>query len=61
MKNIKLFAVTFLLLLACTTPKSTENTPTSGFAFTKTSLDHGSISLSDYEGRVVYLFFFGYN
>ncbi|SMO92567.1 peroxiredoxin family protein [Gracilimonas mengyeensis] len=27
--------------------------------FTYNSLDHGEISLSDYEGKVVYLFFFG--
>jgi len=29
--------------------------------FTLESLDHGSQSLSDYEGKVVYLFFFGYS
>lgn len=28
--------------------------------FTHTTLDHGQISLSDYQGKVVYLFFFGW-
>ena len=28
--------------------------------FTYTTLDPGTISLSDYSGRVVYLFFFGW-
>ena len=28
--------------------------------FTYTTLDHGTISLSDYSGKVVYLFFFGW-
>lgn len=29
--------------------------------FTYATLDHGTISLSDYNGKVVYLFFFGWN
>ncbi len=29
--------------------------------FTYATPDHGTISLSDYSGRVVYLFFFGWN
>jgi len=61
MKYFNIMAATFFCLLACTTPKNTESTPDSGFAFTRNSLDHGSVSLADYEGRVVYLFFFGYN
>ena len=28
--------------------------------FTYTTLDYGTISLSDYSGKVVYLFFFGW-
>jgi len=28
--------------------------------FTHTTLDHGQISLSDYYGEIVYLFFFGW-
>ena len=28
--------------------------------FTHNTLSHGTISLSDYRGKVVYLFFFGY-
>lgn len=28
--------------------------------FTHNTLDHGQISLSDYQGKVVYLFFFGW-
>lgn len=29
-------------------------------AFTHQTLDDGTISLSDYQGKVVYLFFFGW-
>jgi len=29
--------------------------------FTYPTLDHGTVSLSDYRGKVVYLFFFGWN
>ena len=29
--------------------------------FTHTTLDHGTVSLSQYRGKVVYLFFFGWN
>ena len=29
--------------------------------FTHTSLEHGQIKLSDYRGKVVYLFFLGHN
>ncbi len=29
--------------------------------FTHNTLSHGTISLSDYRGKVVYLFFFGYD
>ncbi|NUO82285.1 redoxin domain-containing protein [candidate division KSB1 bacterium] len=29
--------------------------------FTHASLDHGQIKLSDYRGKVVYLFFLGHN
>ena len=28
--------------------------------FTHNTLDHGQISLSDYQGKIVYLFFFGW-
>ena len=28
--------------------------------FTHSTLSHGTISLSDYQGKVVYLFFFGW-
>ena len=28
--------------------------------FTHNTLDHGQISLSDYQGNIVYLFFFGW-
>ena len=28
--------------------------------FTHQTLSHGSVSLSDYQGKVVYLFFFGW-
>jgi len=28
--------------------------------FTHTTLSHGSVSLSDFRGKVVYLFFFGH-
>ena len=30
-------------------------------AFTHNTLDHGQISLSDYSGKVLYLYFLGYN
>ena len=29
--------------------------------FTHESLDHGQIKLSDYRGKVIYLFFMGHN
>ena len=29
--------------------------------FTYSTVDHGTISLSDYNGKIVYLFFFGWN
>ncbi len=29
--------------------------------FSLSSLEHGQITLSDYTGKVVYLFFFGFN
>jgi hypothetical protein len=38
-----------------------QNVGTEAPDFTYETLDHGTISLSDYRGRVVYLFFFGWN
>ena len=49
-----------LILILLTTGVMGQSVGTKAPDFTYTTLDHGTISLSDYSGRVVYLFFFGW-
>ena len=48
----------FLLILNFST--YSQDVGTQAPDFTHNTLDHGQISLSDYQGKVVYLFFFGW-
>ncbi len=56
-----------LFLLACSSSTDSNNTTTDpnersdAADFSLQSLDHGMQSLSQYEGKVVYLFFLGFN
>jgi len=61
--------ILFLFLIACSENSTGSNNDDDGTnnnnnesapGFTLESLDHGSISLSDYEGEVVVMFFLGY-
>lgn len=59
MRRILLTAVSLLALAA--TAWSQVNVGSPAPNFTKTTLDHGQITLTQYRGKVVYLFFAGYN
>ncbi len=50
-----------LVLLFFTGIGMAQSVGTSAPDFTHNTLSHGEISLSDYQGKVVYLFFFGWN
>ena len=49
------------LLLFMVTGTFSQGVGTKAPDFTYSTADYGSISLSDYNGKIVYLFFFGWN
>jgi hypothetical protein len=51
---------TILMLLILTAGVLGQSVGTMAPDFSYKTLDHGTIALSDYNGRVVYLFFFGW-
>jgi hypothetical protein len=51
----------FILVVVLTGSLFAQSVGTEAPDFTYNTLDHGTISLSDYRGKVVYLFFFGWN
>ena len=54
-----IFMLTFLLMLIINAWGQSVGSEAPDF--TLTSTDNETITLSDYKGKVVYLFFFGYN
>jgi peroxiredoxin len=56
-----IFAVLIVCVLGLAWPALAVEVGDPAPPFTHNSLDHGQISLSDYSGKVVYLYFFGYN
>jgi peroxiredoxin len=54
-------SIPILLLLTLCKFAVAQKVGTTAPDFTHTTLDHGTISLSDYRGRIVYLFFFGWD
>lgn len=50
----------FLLFALCKFAAA-QKVGTTAPDFTYTTLNHGTISLSDYRGKIVYLFFFGWD
>lgn len=57
----RLFLTAASLLVLSATAWSQANVGSPAPNFTKTTLDNGQITLSQYRGKVVYLFFAGYN
>jgi hypothetical protein len=49
------------LLVAAAASAQTPGVGSLAPDFTHTSLEHGTIKLSEYRGKVVYLFFLGHN
>jgi len=56
----KIFSIIFAVILLSANVFS-QAVGTQAPNFTHNTLDHGQISLSDYHGKVVYLFFFAWN
>ena len=56
----KLFSVLFMVL-GFGSGLSAQSVGTAAPDFTHSTLSNGTVSLSDYRGKVVYLFFFGWN
>ena len=50
-----------LMLLFLATTAFGQSVGTKAPDFTYSTVDHGTISLSDYSGKIIYLFFFGWN
>lgn len=59
MRRILLTAASLFVLSATAWPQGSVGSPAPNF--TKATLDHGQITLTQYRGKVVYLFFAGYN
>lgn len=59
MRRILLAAASLLVLSATAWSQANVGSPAPNF--TKTTLDNGQVTLSQYRGKVVYLFFAGYN
>jgi len=57
MKVLNLIIVFFLMTICIYGQQVGTPAP----QFTHRTLDHGQLSLSDYGGKIVYLFFFGWN
>ena len=57
MKILNLLVVFFLIVVSVYGQRVGILAP----QFTHRTLDHGQLSLSDYDGKVVYLFFFGWS
>jgi len=55
----KLFLISTLLLVPFSIFAQAVGTQATDFDLN--SLEHGQIKLSDFNGKVVYIFFFGYN
>ncbi len=55
---MKKIVILFQFVLLSSVFAQTVGTPAPDF--THQTLSHGSVSLSDYQGKVVYLFFFGW-
>ena len=53
---LKILSVLIILIYSA----NAQSVGTQAPNFTHTTLDHGQISLTDYHGKVVYLFFFGW-
>ncbi len=52
-------SILFMFIMA--TGIMAQNVGTQAPDFTYATVDYGTISLSDYSGKVIYLFFFGWN
>ncbi|GEM_PF-3433396 len=59
MRKILLTTTALLLSAAAAWPQAMVGSAAPNF--TKTTLDNGQISLAQYRGKVVYLFFVGFN
>ncbi len=59
MKAYKFLIIIFLLLIYAAGQTQSKGDPAPDF--TLQSLDHGQITLSNYSGKVVYLYFIGYS
>jgi peroxiredoxin len=57
---VKNIVKAFIFLLILNFSIFAQGVGTQAPDFTHNTLDHGQISLSDYQGKVVYLFFFGW-
>ena len=57
MKNL-LMAFFFIAVFSASLAAQDVGTPAPNF--THSTLDHGTISLTDYAGKVIFLFFFGH-
>lgn len=51
----------FLLFVLLIAPITAQNVGDPAPDFTLSSLNHGSISLSNYQGKVVFIFFLGFS
>jgi len=57
---MKKFLYLFMMLIFTCESGITQEVGAPAPDFTHNTLSHGTISLSDYQGKVVYLFFFGW-
>ena len=54
-------ALIVFIVLCLASPALAINLGDPAPPFTHNSLDHGQVSLSDYSGKVIYLYFIGHN
>ncbi len=57
---MKKFILTFAIALWLCSLASAQGVGEAAPNFTHTTVEHGTISLSDFSGKAVYLFFFGH-
>jgi hypothetical protein len=55
------YALLVVSVLCLASPALAVNVGDPAPPFTHNTLDHGQISLSDYSGKIIYLFFLGHN
>lgn len=55
------FKILFSALVMMVSVLQAQNVGDTAPDFTHNTLDHGQITLSQYQGKVVFLFFFGHN